>query len=388
MDPATIATIMAGIAGVGGALTGSKGGTKETAVGYGDPTRGRYMGIDPLTTLGKALGNVENLGGVLTERANQPITLPGAFAQQPHTMWGGGIPMPIGLSGFDPALLNPQLLGLPGVRFPEPELQPNEQGEWHPVDYYGPKAAGMEGVGANEPPQARGWMFPGAQRRQQTYETDSTGAPIARQADYFGGGYNALHQPPPHIPQLGGGIPGLADALRLLGVEEDPFNRLVTGRNYPFGGGGGGGGGSPIDPGVGSAMQWRVPGDPGQTPSGVYGTGGAGKSTWQGPEPPGAETLGGSIWPDQGGREAGGYPSGGPDAWGGERGGGWNPYIGMDDYRGMGPGFTDWSMSGYEGGAFRPGGLQEGYNNPFWSPPSPSGGAIIPPWVKAGQQSG
>jgi len=227
----------------------------------------------------------------------------------------------------------------------------------------------MEGVGANEPPQARGWMFPGAQRRQQTYETDSTGAPIARQADYFGGGYDALQQPPPHIPQLGGGIPGLADALRLLGVEEDPFNRLTTGRNYPFGGGGGGGGGSPIDTSVGSAMQWQAPLESPQTPSGVYGTAGSGGGSWQGPEQPGQETPAGPIWPDQPGS----------DLWGGERGGGWNPYEGMDDFRGMGPGFTDWSMAGYPGEEAEYMYNREGWSNPFSGPPpSPKGSGAVP----------
>lgn len=227
-----IAMIISAIGGgIGGAFGGSKGGTKETAVGYGDPSRGRQLGIDPITTLAKALGNVETLGGVLTERAQQPITLPGAFAQPPPTIWGRGMPMPIGLTGLDPALLNPNLLASQGVQFPEPQLQINESGGWDPVDYYGPPP--FSG-GAKGPPQPREWMFPGAPRLQQSFERDSTGALIARQPGYFEGGYGGLDQPLPTMPQLGGGLPGLADALQMLGVVEDPFGRWGVGAANPF----------------------------------------------------------------------------------------------------------------------------------------------------------
>ena len=204
MEPMTMMAIASAIAAIGRGFSSGGGAsgdiTGETAQGYGDPARGRELGIDPVTTLAKAFGNVENLGGILAGRAQQPVTLPGAFVQPTPSFYGGGMPMPIGLTGLDPGLLNPRLLASQGAQFPA-----SGQGAWDPVA-----------------------------------------------------------QPPPNMPQVGGGIPGLASALQTLGVEADPFGRWNVGGGNPFGGGPGGPGGETRE---------NVPLDDFQTPSGVYGTG-------------------------------------------------------------------------------------------------------------------
>lgn len=47
--------------------------------------------------------------GDLLNRAQSPINLRSSFAQQPPAFSGGGLPMPIGVTGIDPALTNPSL---------------------------------------------------------------------------------------------------------------------------------------------------------------------------------------------------------------------------------------------------------------------------------------
>lgn len=50
----------------------------------------------------KGLGNLDNVFGMAMERAGQGVDLSGAFAQAPPTFSGGGLPMPIGVTGRDP----------------------------------------------------------------------------------------------------------------------------------------------------------------------------------------------------------------------------------------------------------------------------------------------
>ena len=220
-------------AGLGGLLSsfgnrGSQGNVK----GFGETARGRELGLTPEDTLAKALGNIENLGAIYQERAAQPVSLPGAVVQPPPSYFGGGMPMPVGLTGIDPGLLRPSLLGSPGTRFAEPELEkgPGQVG-WQPKDVYGPAERGAPGQGM-APSQPREWLFPGGTRRMQPHQFGMT--PEDAGPDYFGGGYRGAEQSPPNIPALGGGYEGLADALKMLGVETDPGGRLVMGRNDPF----------------------------------------------------------------------------------------------------------------------------------------------------------
>lgn len=73
---------------------------------------------DPRQALSDARGGITEMIDLLKRRANQPIQLRGAYAQQPPVFAGGGMPMPIGVTGQDPALFDPSLLSLPGVPMP------------------------------------------------------------------------------------------------------------------------------------------------------------------------------------------------------------------------------------------------------------------------------
>jgi hypothetical protein len=72
-------------------------------------------GLSPTDFLGRTRDIMGELGSVLSDRASQPVSLPSAFVQQPGAYTGGGLPMPIGVVGSDPALGNPDLLSKPGL---------------------------------------------------------------------------------------------------------------------------------------------------------------------------------------------------------------------------------------------------------------------------------
>jgi len=61
-------------------------------------------GLRPTDFLGQSRDLMGELGGLLSDRASQPVSLPSAYVQQPGAYAGGGLPMPIGVVGEDPAL--------------------------------------------------------------------------------------------------------------------------------------------------------------------------------------------------------------------------------------------------------------------------------------------
>jgi hypothetical protein len=71
--------------------------------------------IDPVNMLSNVNSLIGRIGGAVTDRASQPVSLPSSYVQQPPVFTGGGMPMPIGVSGQDPALADPSLLSLQGL---------------------------------------------------------------------------------------------------------------------------------------------------------------------------------------------------------------------------------------------------------------------------------
>lgn len=164
--------------------------------------------------LAKAAANLEHYGGVATERASRPTYLEGTQVQPTpwyggarDDPWQGGMAMPVGLSGLDPALIRPSLLGRPGIRFggPAPTSQVPLVGE-----------------------QAKS-LFPGAPRRD---ETESNVEFFTKQGSQLPQ-YEGLRQPPTPGLEPGGGFASLFGALKLLGVERDPMGNLAAGRDWP-----------------------------------------------------------------------------------------------------------------------------------------------------------
>ena len=130
MEPGMIAALLGGgaLSGLGAAF-GQKSDVKPFSSASNDPEK----------LLTEALTGTRNLAGVLANRAASPISLRGAAVQQPGTFTGGGLQMPIGLTGQDPALQNARLQSIPGVggideRFIGTSVPRTVTDPWDPMD--------------------------------------------------------------------------------------------------------------------------------------------------------------------------------------------------------------------------------------------------------------
>lgn len=100
------ALITGGLGFAGGALQGNPYQQRQT---FADGSE-----TDPQVMLGAQQGRLNGALNDATQRAHQPIELPSAFAQDLPTFTGGGLPMPIGVTGHDPAVANPELKRIVG----------------------------------------------------------------------------------------------------------------------------------------------------------------------------------------------------------------------------------------------------------------------------------
>lgn len=115
------------LAGAGGAASGAASGLANenlTPSSFADriksgPNAGgpgdNFFLQDPVGLIQSASRGATNIGQGFSDLIRQPTTLPSAFAQPLPSFVGGSLPVPIGVSGMDPALFNPALLGLPGI---------------------------------------------------------------------------------------------------------------------------------------------------------------------------------------------------------------------------------------------------------------------------------
>lgn len=85
--------------------------------------------IHPDVMLGDLRSMLRDITPAFKERASRPVQLRSAYAQNVPTFTGGGMPMPVGLYGEDPALKDPSLLTLPGFNMG----QPNAVGSQYPT---------------------------------------------------------------------------------------------------------------------------------------------------------------------------------------------------------------------------------------------------------------
>jgi hypothetical protein len=217
---------MGGLGALGGALGGGQNVVMEPFGqdhGFPDPKGiGDWGHIFPPTLLANYLSNIEHAGGVVVARAAQPITLPGTQVQQPGWYGGAGMVAPVGLSAMDVANIRPSILGVPGVRFGEPDPAKFREGR-------------LASKAVREHEWSK-WMFPGAPR-----ETPQAQVPIFEKPFSEGGLFQAalptqqgLRQPGPTPIEPAGGFSELFGALKLLGVETDPMGNLTMGSEYPL----------------------------------------------------------------------------------------------------------------------------------------------------------
>lgn len=66
--------------------------------------------LDPNAMYGEMRSQLNDMISPLKQRANTPVTLRSSYAQNLPVFTGGGLPMPIGIYGTDPALRDPSLL--------------------------------------------------------------------------------------------------------------------------------------------------------------------------------------------------------------------------------------------------------------------------------------
>lgn len=108
VNPATVAAIAAVVGPLLQGLFSDDDTPRRSFAGTG-PT-------SPTSLMRRNLDFQNKLGGVLADRAAQPVTLRSAYAQTPGAYTGGGLPFPIGVTAQDPALKDPSLLTLPGIK--------------------------------------------------------------------------------------------------------------------------------------------------------------------------------------------------------------------------------------------------------------------------------
>lgn len=110
LEPATM-SLIGSVAGpaLQGLFGGVGGGGQELSSFEG------HAGADPIEMLRNANALIGRIGQGVSDRAASPISLPSSYVQQPQVFAGGGMPMPIGVVGSDPAIENPSLLSLQGL---------------------------------------------------------------------------------------------------------------------------------------------------------------------------------------------------------------------------------------------------------------------------------
>ena len=183
------------------------------------------MNLDAEALLAKALRNIEGLGGVMVDRATQPVMLAGAIVQPTPRMEVRGGVGDVGLMGMDPALARPSLLGLPGVRMPEPIQRTGPDNE-------------LLGLTPFEKMQ---YLFPTAPRGGPALGYQyGMGGQTAAEDQYWADlgvknpSYQRLTQPAStQTVQPGTGMGEMAAALELIGVGKDVFGKLVDGGHSP-----------------------------------------------------------------------------------------------------------------------------------------------------------
>ena len=88
-----------------------------------------YYYSDPRGLMQSGTRGLRQVGGALADVARQPYAARSSFVQPLPTFHGGGLPMPIGVRAFDPALSNPGLLVGPGTDITgSPDIDPTYAG--------------------------------------------------------------------------------------------------------------------------------------------------------------------------------------------------------------------------------------------------------------------
>jgi len=180
-DMAWAPYVMGAMQGLGGYLGG---GAKGNLTGFSP--MGQY---GPETQLGGAYDDLMRLGAANAQYAASPVTLPGARIPILPMYKGGGMPIDVFATGMDPAWTRPELLWRPGV-------------DWGS----------------------------GGQAGQTTVPFFRGAGTAVHQSASQGLGYDPedpTAQYAHRMPDIGGGLQQMEDALGLLGVQKNQFGQMM-----------------------------------------------------------------------------------------------------------------------------------------------------------------
>jgi hypothetical protein len=79
-----------------------------------------YGPADPTLLASNGVQATSDAYDAFRQNLARGVNLRSSFAQTPPTFAGGGLPMPVGVTGRDPALQDPSLLSLPGIQIGNP----------------------------------------------------------------------------------------------------------------------------------------------------------------------------------------------------------------------------------------------------------------------------
>lgn len=145
-----------------GQMFGGGGGEGQEMRSFSDVDTGDGHPVDPTALMQLGMQSVEGFGDVLKEILNRGIYLPGAYAQTPANFVGGGLPMPIGVWGEDPALNDAAThLFTPGFAwqgmFPQQQQGPTPVGRRGPAPSDAPETEDLTWTRGGGPGGRGGW---------------------------------------------------------------------------------------------------------------------------------------------------------------------------------------------------------------------------------------
>lgn len=111
---------IAGISALSQWLANRGGGDEEGNFSMINEVDHSGRSVDPRDLIGSGVENTQSALEAAISRLGQGVSLPSAQVQGVPTFTGGGLPMPIGLLGTDPAAKNPGLLSKSGVQMRAP----------------------------------------------------------------------------------------------------------------------------------------------------------------------------------------------------------------------------------------------------------------------------
>jgi hypothetical protein len=217
-----------GSAGIQGAMSAFGGSDIDDISGFA-AREGDYL--DPRMHAEQYMRDAYNMLGMQAAASAQPSTLPGAFVQPTPWYSGGGLPIPIGVTGQDPALFAPGVHQTrAGWNMPTPDY--DQLKEWS--GEYEARGGGYSKdgtvLGNTAPETTKRWLGGQYPARRDLNVLDFSPERGGHMA------WGALSQPDMSGQvDVGGGVPQLKANLELMGVTTNPQTGMFETSPTPTG---------------------------------------------------------------------------------------------------------------------------------------------------------